>query len=435
MGRKVAKQTKTDNYTLPTKPELEDAYAALWATLKNKLGPYLSDYAQLIEKGSPLNNQYQQLKSNISQHIPSNADFRSPQRMSEWAQAAALNAPMGLAINTNKLSSLLDDWSNRGIKAEAYPNKSGDIVELSKLIIPKDKRGTGLGSEFMSQLTNLADEGGAKITLDASTDYGASSLNRLKNFYKKSGFVENKGKNKDFEISRGMYRNPIKKGSIESLPPTPFSKAHDVAQKNAALPIEQGGLGLPPNNTAMDRARAMGFDTPTYHGTSYPGFDEFNTNGADYTKTEGTGAFFTNNPELAGSYTSMDYPGANPAILPVLLNKGKGRNINFNGNNWSDLKGKTTDDYARAARDSGKYDSLTMRNVNDAGPSGYDIEADTIAMFEPSKIRSKFAAFDPMKKDSANILASILAGTTLAGLYQKNESETSLDSIRRKLNK
>ena len=41
-----------------------------------------------------------------------------------------------------------------------------------------------------------------------------------------------------------------------------------VAQRNAALPIEQGGLGLPANNTAMDRAAAMGFDTDVFHGTS-----------------------------------------------------------------------------------------------------------------------------------------------------------------------
>ena len=39
---------------------------------------------------------------------------------------------------------------------------------------------------------------------------------------------------------------------------TAFEVAHEVAQKNAALPVSKGGLGLPPNNTAMDRARAMG---------------------------------------------------------------------------------------------------------------------------------------------------------------------------------
>jgi hypothetical protein len=48
---------------------------------------------------------------------------------------------------------------------------------------------------------------------------------------------------------------------------TKFEEAFKTAQKNAALPVEKGGLGLPKNNTALDRAKAMGFDTNVYHGT------------------------------------------------------------------------------------------------------------------------------------------------------------------------
>lgn len=36
-------------------------------------------------------------------------------------------------------------------------------------------------------------------------------------------------------------------------------QAHKTAQRNAALPISEGGLGLPADNTAMDRAKAMGY--------------------------------------------------------------------------------------------------------------------------------------------------------------------------------
>jgi len=45
----------------------------------------------------------------------------------------------------------------------------------------------------------------------------------------------------------------------QEIPPTPYELAHAEAQRVAALPVEQGGLGLPPDNTAMDRARAMGY--------------------------------------------------------------------------------------------------------------------------------------------------------------------------------
>jgi hypothetical protein len=49
----------------------------------------------------------------------------------------------------------------------------------------------------------------------------------------------------------------------------PQQEALDIAQRNAAKPVSEGGLGLPPNNTAMDRAKAMGFDTDAYHATDF----------------------------------------------------------------------------------------------------------------------------------------------------------------------
>ena len=60
----------------------------------------IDDYLQLIEKGSPLNNAWQQLKSNINKNIPTQADLESPQRMVDWSTSAALNSPMIGAIKT-----------------------------------------------------------------------------------------------------------------------------------------------------------------------------------------------------------------------------------------------------------------------------------------------------------------------------------------------
>jgi len=41
-----------------------------------------------------------------------------------------------------------------------------------------------------------------------------------------------------------------------------------IAQQNAAKPVSEGGLGLRPDNTPEERAAAMGFTTPAYHGTT-----------------------------------------------------------------------------------------------------------------------------------------------------------------------
>jgi len=49
----------------------------------------------------------------------------------------------------------------------------------------------------------------------------------------------------------------LRKYLLESM--TQYESSHKTAQRNAALPIEKGGLGLHSENTASDRAKAMGY--------------------------------------------------------------------------------------------------------------------------------------------------------------------------------
>jgi hypothetical protein len=61
------------------------------------------------------------------------------------------------------------------------------------------------------------------------------------------------------------------RGAIGTQRPlTEFEQAHLIAQQRAALPVNQRGLDLPADNTAMDRAIAMGWDVdnPVYTGIS-----------------------------------------------------------------------------------------------------------------------------------------------------------------------
>jgi len=60
----------------------------------------------------------------------------------------------------------------------------------------------------MQDIIDYADKNKKKIVLTPSTDFGGTSVNRLKSFYKRFGFVENKGRNKDFQIRDTMYRLP-----------------------------------------------------------------------------------------------------------------------------------------------------------------------------------------------------------------------------------
>ena len=120
--------------------------------------------------------------------------------------------PMGESSNQT-LGQLSDGISNtKGVKSlSLLEDRGGDMV-LNKIIIDKESRGGGVGAKAMSKITKYADKNGKIIKLDVGQkgDFRGevTSPAKLKAFYKKLGFVENKGKNKDYEISQDMYRIP-----------------------------------------------------------------------------------------------------------------------------------------------------------------------------------------------------------------------------------
>lgn len=95
-------------------------------------------------------------------------------------------------------------WKQQGI--ENFVIEKDDKIKLEKIVAPV--KGEGIGSKAINELAEYADNSGKTITLTPSKDFGATSIPRLVKFYKAHGFVENKGKNKDYEISDSMYRLP-----------------------------------------------------------------------------------------------------------------------------------------------------------------------------------------------------------------------------------
>lgn len=86
------------------------------------------------------------------------------------------------------------------IELEIWDND--DYLELGKIVIDKAQRGTGVGSDVMQRVIDYADSKGKDIRLTPSTDFGASSTNRLKRFYSRFGFE----KNKDLKYKDSMVR-------------------------------------------------------------------------------------------------------------------------------------------------------------------------------------------------------------------------------------
>lgn len=102
-----------------------------------------------------------------------------------------------------------------GLKAfDVYKSINGDL-KLGLLIVPKDSRKQGTGSAAVEQFIAKADEMGLRAVLTPALkdkDFGTTSRSRLVRFYKRFGFVENSGRNKDFTLDAGaMYRMPKQK--------------------------------------------------------------------------------------------------------------------------------------------------------------------------------------------------------------------------------
>jgi hypothetical protein len=68
------------------------------ASLADWIKSQTADYGQLKEAYPNAIKFGSALKKGISQLIPSNEDFKSPEAMRDWSTAAALNAPMGLTF-------------------------------------------------------------------------------------------------------------------------------------------------------------------------------------------------------------------------------------------------------------------------------------------------------------------------------------------------
>lgn len=103
----------------------------------------------------------------------------------------------------NRLRAKLPKGSNFDIE------ELDGAIRLNRIVIPKEARNQGAGSEIMQDLVDYADENNLKIVLTAAGDFGGSKAGQMR-FYKRFGFKENKGRNKDFTFRDTMIREPQK---------------------------------------------------------------------------------------------------------------------------------------------------------------------------------------------------------------------------------
>ncbi len=153
-----------------------------------------------------------------------NPDLDVNDAVSDWAERAAIQGDtLFQRVEKKKYKDLeelqgdLVEKENGGVETsmDEFENK----IVLNKIELEKEDRKKGNGTRAMQKIVDYADQVGKRIELTASTDFGGSSVGRLKDFYKRFGFVENKGKNKDFSTRETMYREPVKTDAGQTVLP------------------------------------------------------------------------------------------------------------------------------------------------------------------------------------------------------------------------
>jgi protein-tyrosine phosphatase/GNAT superfamily N-acetyltransferase len=168
-------------------------------------------FADLMAEAGSLDNL--QVENSISKSGP----FIGP-RGGKWADAQH-TIPYGYKGDTGGKGHVkaLQDHLEETHGAKVSLSHSGGVTTLHMVKVPESKRGQGVGNAVMHALKRHADKHGHQIALKAEAHgKGGLSTAKLKKWYKAHGFVENKGRKKDYSIFESMYRDPsVKKSDPE----------------------------------------------------------------------------------------------------------------------------------------------------------------------------------------------------------------------------
>lgn len=212
------------------------------------------------------------------------------------------------------------------------------------------------------------------------------------------------------------------------------------------------------NETILGDDFRKSFDNIGYHGTDQDveNFDPRRFGYSTGANSAGKGAWMVDNPDIAAGYA--DYAASDAKVQRIIAaadraeRKGKwadydsliteaenledswrkggadARNMGQNvmplsragryyeydagGSSYFELEDEVND-IIKQAKAQG-YDGVTFNNLDDAA-GRVDMPANHTLVFDPKNLRSVNAAFDPAKKDSANLMASVGGAAVLGG--------------------
>jgi len=362
------------------------------------------------------------------------------------AQAAPVLAPLtkGLPVGAS-IKNVGDDLlSYRGShKAPNAKTYGATLDDLTK-ILPEDvysqqgKQLYGIGdriidSEWRTAALKAKGKPDAEIEIYRAVPKGVKEINDGDWVSTSKAYAKSHGENTlngEYDIISKKVKAktlstegyPYEYGYNESAS-FPKQEALDTAQRNAALPVEEGGLGLPKDNTPEMRAEAMGFNTELLHGTAkdFPSFDLSKAGTNTRQAGDELGIFSTSKPFLANDYAQIASRGGwanrtepeNAVVYPLL------------GSFKNPKKYQTASEFYRDA-DAMAAEQKLGKWREQLQSEGYDSvfvrpDLEEVVAFNPNQLRSRFAAFDPMRRNEPDLLAGVLPLGLLADEEQRKK--------------
>ena len=186
-----------------------------------------------------------------------------------------------------------------------------------------------------------------------------------------------------------------------------WTKADDAARIEGVK-----RLGLPENNTALDRAKAMGFGDDVYHGTKAD-FDHFDSNRV------GRANYVTPSHKIANLFSNTASQNGGSKVLPL---KTRGNIFDYeNPEHYAKLEKEIGPQIFGVKK--GLWRDLEAKPVQEGimkqGYDGFKVKEThstptNTGIYNPANIRSKFAHFNPK-------MAGIGAGSILSANLMADE--------------
>lgn len=331
-----------------------------------------------------------------------------------------------------------DSKSGGMMEVLAKPDGTASVLSLE---VPETFRGKGIGQSLQAQVMQDFPEMMGQVSSKAAAKT-AYRLGRRPPF-EPSATLDDVYKLMDENSSVNLVSPEMQKRFMPEQPSFtyPQEEAMRLAQQRAALPVEQGGLGLLESNTAAERARAMGGKDAIHFSRTGGDFDVLDSGQYAVAPFDAVGTHVGTKEAALDRFRNtvgtLDTPRGSTYPVKVL---GDRPLMNEHGLPWGE------NELNAFLRQSGEYNSpnarMTYQDMNKElrkklfEEEGYtsipyvnDVEAKGAVSYivPPENLRSRFAAFDPFRRNAAIAAAMGVAAPDLLAQEQPIITQQQID--------